>query len=280
MTEPFVAQPDLSTWGIDAVERNVCEDTFENRQILNSVNLKYKVLEPGLIEVLFNDYGELNTKHANQFEAKKIILANPKNPWSDFLPFDELPLDYMEEAPAWIQRHLNKYNDAIDAGTPEHKLPILPERCARTRADGSRCWGWSWPAVQAQGFCRQHCSNAAFNATEQMNTLKDASKMRLAQLTGPSLEALEDLILNSTVPAVRLKAATEVLDRVGIRGGSELNISGHVEHEVLDPAQAVRDRLNSLAARMKPEEIEASQEDRPIIEGTEVVEGVVVEDVK
>lgn len=107
-----------------------------------------------------------------------------------------------------------------------------------------------------------------------MNKLNDAAKMRLSQLTGPSLEALEDLIINSTVPAVRLKAATEVLDRVGIRGGTELTISGHVEHEVIDPAQAVRDRLNSLAERMAPKEVESSSP----VEGTDVVEGVVVED--
>lgn len=281
MTEQFVEQPDLSTWGIDAIERNVCEDSFENRQILNAVNLKFKVLEPGLIEVLFNDYGELNKHHENQFEQKKIILDNPKNPWSDFLPFDELPLDYMESAPAWIQRHLNKYNDAVEAGTPEHKLPILPGRCIRTRADGSRCWGWAWPAVSAEGFCRSHCSNAAFNATDQMNKLNDAAKMRLSQLTGPSLEALEDLILNSSVPAVRLKAATEVLDRVGIRGGMDLNISGQVQHELVDPAIAVRERLNSLAERLAPKEQElesSSPEDKsssPII-----VVGEVIEDAK
>lgn len=276
MTEPFVEQPDLSKWGIDAIERNVCEDSFENRQILNAVNLKFKVLEPGLIEVLFNDYGELNKHHESQFEQKKIILENPKNPWSEYVPFDELPLDYMESAPAWIQRHLNKYNDAIEAGTPEHKRPILPKRCIRTRADGSRCWGWGWPAIQAEGFCRSHCSNAAFNATEQMNKLNDAAKMRLSQLTGPSLEALEDLILNSSVPAVRLKAATEVLDRVGIRGGTELNISGQVTHEVVDPAIAVRERLNSLAARLKPEELESSS---PVEESSsgDIVDAVVIE---
>lgn len=285
MDEQFVDQPALSTWGIDEVERNVCEDTFEKRQILNSVNLKFKVLEPGLIEVLFNDYGELNKYHQTQFEQKKIILVDPKNPWSDFLPFDDLPLDYMETAPAWIQRHLNKYRDAVDAETPEHKLPILPERCIRIRADGSRCWGWGWPAVSAQGFCRNHCSNAAFNATEQMNQLKDAAKMRLSQLTGPSLEALEDLVLNSTVPAVRLKAATEVLDRVGIRGGAELNISGHVEHELVDPAVAVRERLNTLAERMaQPLELpgDTSESSSPSSESSspDIVEGEVVEDAR
>ena len=101
--------------------------------------------------------------------------------------------------------------------------------------------------------------------------------MRLAQLTGPSLEALEDLVLNSTVPAVRLKAATEVLDRVGIRGGTELNVSGTVEHEIIDPAIAVRERLNTLAERMaKPPELPGETSDESST--PDIVVGEVVED--
>lgn len=276
MSEEFVTRPDLSTWGIEAVEANVCEDTFENRQILNGVKLKYRVLEPGLIEVLFNDYSELNKHHANQYESKKIILRDQKNPWSDFVPFDELPLEYMEEAPAWIKRHLNKYDDARDAGTPEHKLPVLPKRCQRVRADGSRCWQWSWPAIQAEGFCRSHTSNASFNSGAQMARMTDAAKMRLSQLSGPAMDALEDLVLNSTVPHVRLKASTEILDRVGIRGGSELTISGEVNHTVQDPSELVREKLNSLHARLeaaKPVELgPAETESSSIVVDAEIVE--------
>lgn len=276
--ESFVSPPNLATWGIEEVEANVCEDTFENRQKLSFAKIPFKVLEPGLIEVLFQDYGELNKHHSTQFEAKKIILDNPRDPWSDYLPFDELPLDYMDTAPAWIQRHLNKYQDAVASGTPEHKLPILPQRCRRRRADGSRCWQWAWPAVQAEGFCRKHCSAAAFNATDQMAKLSDAAKLRLAQLSEPALLAMEDLVLNSTVPHVRLKAATEVLDRIGIRGGSELSVSGTVQHEMKDPAVEVRERLNALADKIAPREIEATVSPEPVLEEIETVEAELVEE--
>lgn len=273
MDEQFVSAPSLSTWGIEEVEANVCEDTFENRQKLTAVKIPFKVFEPGLIEVLFDDYGELNKHHADQFTKKKIILLNPRDPWSDYLPFDELPLDYMETAPAWIQRHLNKYTDAVEAGTPELKLPILPNRCKRRRADGSRCWQWSWPNTGSNGFCRTHGDKFAFDAMGQMAKLNDSAKMRLSQLTEPSLAALEDLLLNSTVPQVRLKAATEVLDRVGIRGGTELTVSGQVDHTIKDPALEVRERLNSLAERMAAPagELEASS-------SGDVVEAEVVEE--
>lgn len=251
----FVEQPKLSTWGIDEIEANTCEDNLFNRRILNSVKLPYRILEPGIIEVIFQNYDELNAHHESVYERKKIILTNPKNAWSDYLPFDELPLDFMESAPAWMQRHLNKYKDAVAEGTPEHKLPILPKRCRRQRADGSRCWNWSWPAASAEFFCKGHSKYGAFNSVEQMARLSDAAKMRMSQLTGPSLDALEDLVINSTVPAVRLKAATEILDRVGIRGGTELTVSGQIEHNHRDPAAEVRERLNALAERIAPPEL-------------------------
>ena len=263
MDEHFVSKPSLSNWGIEEIEANVCEDTFENRQKLNGAKIPFKIFEPGLLEVVFEDYDKLNKHHATQFEAKKIILANVRDPWSDYLPFDELPLEYMEIAPAWIQRHLNKYRDAIEEGVPAHKIPVLPNRCKRVRADGSRCWQWSWPAESANGFCRTHCDKYAFNATAQMAKLNDAAKMRLSQLTEPSLQALEDLVLNSTVPQVRLKAATEILDRVGIRGGTELSVSGQIEHTGPTAADAVAERLNVLAERLEPKELEASDPTEP-----------------
>lgn len=278
MTGHFVSKPSLSTWGIDEVEANVCEDTFENRQKLTHAGVPFKIFEPGLIEVMFQDYGELNKHHQNQYDAKKIILSDEKNPWSDYHPFDELPLDYMESAPAWIQRHLNKYRDALEAGTPEHKMPVLPKRCRRVRADGSRCWQWAWPTARAEGLCRSHCGSAAFNVGEQMAKMSDAAKMRLSQLQGPALETLEDLILNSTVPHVRLKAATEVLDRTGIRGGTELTVSGQITHELEDPNVVVRERLQALADRLpKPAELEAAEEVDEAT-GAIIVEGEVVEE--
>lgn len=252
----YVDRPTLSSLGIEEIEANVCEDTFENRQTLTDSKLTFKIFEPGLLEVTFEYHDDLNKHHASQYEKKKIILDNPKDPWSDYLPFNELPLEFMETAPAWMQRHLNKYNDAISEGLPERKWPILPNRCKRVRADGTRCWQWSWPSESSNGFCRTHCDKYAFNATAQMAKLNDAAKMRLSQLTEPSLQALEDLVLNSTVPHVRLKAATEILDRVGIRGGTELSISGQVDHSVQSPAEVVQEKLQALADRYeqsKPE---------------------------
>lgn len=275
----FVEQPKLSTWGIEEIEANTCEDNAHNRRILNHAKLPYRIFEPGVIEVMFQNYDELNAHHETVYERKKVILSNPKNPWSDYLPFNELPLDFMETAPAWMQRHLNKYNDALAEGTREDKLPILPKRCRRQRADGSRCWNWSWPAASADGFCKGHSKFGSFNVMDQMNRLNDAAKIRLGQMSPAAVEVLEDLMINSSVPHVRLKAATEILDRVGIRGGTELTVSGQVDHTVQDPAVVVRGRLEQLAERMQPAgELTTSTSPASSSETEhEVVEGEIIE---
>lgn len=270
--DEFISAPNLTRLGIDEVEANVCEDSFENRQRLISAKVPFKVFEPGLIEVDFESRGdELNAHHANMYEKYKIILTKPKDPWSDYQPFLELPLDYMETAPAWIPRHKNKYMDALEEGVRADKMPILPERCKRLRADGSRCWGWSWPAESCKGMCRQHAGKYAFDAVGQMNEIREATRMRIASLTPKAVETLEDMMLNSSVPAVRVKAAIELLDRDGIRGGTELTVSGQVDH-VVDSAQVVRERLQSLNARHTKalEAAEAAAEE--LIVEAEVVE--------
>lgn len=272
----FVDQPKLSTWGIEEIEANTCEDNAYNRRMLNSAKVPFRIFEPGIIEVMFANYDELNEHHGTVYDRKKIILTNPKNPWSDYLPFDELPMDFMETAPAWIQRHMNKYDDAVAEGVAPSKLPILPTRCKRVRADRSRCWNWSWPAASAEGFCKGHSKFGSFNVMEQMNKLNDAAKVRLGQMSPEAVAVLEDLMMNSNVPHVRLKAATEVLDRIGIRGGTELTVSGHVTHEVEDPASVVRDRLAKLGERaasaVNPSEYSGTEPlALPVVQG-EVVE--------
>jgi hypothetical protein len=273
--EEFSASTTLARLGIEEVEANVCEDTFENRRALVDAKVPYKVFEPGLLEVDLNRDGDgLSARHSSMYEKYRIILVNPKDPWSDYLPFDELPLDYMETAPAWIQRHLNKYRDALEEGVREDKLPVLPRRCSRHRADGSRCWAWSWPAISANFQCKTHAPKFAFDAVGQAAQLRDAARLRIAQLTPHAIDVMEDLMLNSNVPHVRLKAATELLDRDGIRGGSELTVSGQIDHTAVDPAQVVRDRLESLGKRLAPKELEEA----PAPETGDIVDAEVVEE--
>lgn len=274
MTTPveFVGPRSLSMFGIEEIDPNTCEDTSRNRAALRKIKIPFWILEPGVLEVELYTPEELNPHHTTMYAKYSELLVDPKNPWSDYVSMLDLPLSYMEVAPAWISRTINEYNDAIAHKLPASKVPVIPGRCKRKRADGSRCWGWGWPHLKAEGFCRHHVSNATFNASVQMGRLSDAAKMRLSQLSEPALLALEDLVINSPVPQVRLKAATEILDRMGIRGGSELTVSGTVQHEQVDPAEAVRKRLADMASKPELEAAKELDED-----GNEIVEAEVVE---
>lgn len=74
---------------------------------------------------------------------------------------------------------------------------------------------------------------------------------------------MDELMHESKVDQVRLRAATELLDRAGLKPGQELTITGDITHTHNDPAQAVRERLKVLAERMTPPpaELEAPPED-------------------
>lgn len=266
----------LSSIGIEEYERGVCENTTENRRALRAQSVPFKSLDNGFLEV---DFAALNPseRDASMLERNKLILENPRNIWSEYLPFMDLPLDYWETAPAWMRRVYNKYEDDLAKGTPAHKLPVLPVRCKRIRADGSRCWSWSWAAAQADNYCRFHAPEGSFDYGSHMHRLKEKAQARLMAMQEDALEALEDLVsADNVLPQVRLRAAETILDRTGISAKSEIQFSGQVEHVAIDPAQAIRERLNQLAERAKPE-LEAASTPSENIFDAEVIEAEVVE---
>ncbi len=71
----------------------------------------------------------------------------------------------------------------------------------------------------------------------------ESKRLELVHHTDDAICTILDVLKPGVSDAVRLKAATEILDRVGIRGGTEISVSsGNTE----DPAVQLRDRLNRL----------------------------------
>jgi hypothetical protein len=95
---------------------------------------------------------------------------------------------------------------------------------------------------------------------------------------------LEDMMLNAESEPVKLKAATEILDRAGVRGGVELDTNVNID--VRPAASVIAERLNRLAtnaidaaARLSDagvlvtsNEVEPTQDTRAKVISTEVVE--------
>jgi predicted short-subunit dehydrogenase-like oxidoreductase (DUF2520 family) len=72
--------------------------------------------------------------------------------------------------------------------------------------------------------------------------------MRMIGLTDDAIDAIEDLVTNpGTQAAVRLKAATEILDRAGVKGAPDLTV--HVEH-TMSAADTIAEKLKGMAARI------------------------------
>lgn len=267
----------FASLGIREIESNVCEDTPQNRRAIRRAGVIFRVVPPeagttaptGMLEVdLSPDAADKSNQ--SSWERNRIILENPKDPWSDYLPITDLPLDFWETAPPWLIRVLRSYEDA-----PADNKPALPVRCKKRRADGSRCWLWSWTTNphQKTNICRHHAPSGAWNRAEEIQRLQESARLRLAQLTDDAVDVMDDLMHESKVDQVRLRAATELLDRAGLKPGTELTISGDVKHtHEIDPAQAVRDRLRVLADRITPAIEPADSDDNCAILDAEVVE--------
>lgn len=275
---PTASEALFASLGIQELEANVCEDTPRNRRILRKSGTIFHVIYPeagetaptGLLQVDLEPDAKTRTDQSS-YDRNRHILTDEKNPWSDYLPVYELPLDFWETAPPYMIRALRTYEQAKAEGKTGDDLPSLPVRCMKRRGDGTRCWNWSWVSNPhaKPSICRLHSPSGAWNRQEEIQKLQETARLRLAQLTDDAVSVMDELMHESKVDQVRLRAATELLDRAGLKPGTELTISGDVKHtHEIDPAQAVRERLAVLAERIVS----------PPAALPEVVEAEVVED--
>jgi hypothetical protein len=81
------------------------------------------------------------------------------------------------------------------------------------------------------------------NVNKYREAVIEAAKLRLLDMSEEALDTIWQLSQPGTAEAIRLKAATEVLDRAGIRGGFELSVEGEVTVSATDE---IRKRLAGL----------------------------------
>lgn len=166
-------------------------------------------------------------------------------PWHEeeqveFLPAEpttEEELDAIEVM--WMERLAKPF-------TPSPSRPIRAVRCTGVTKNGPRA-GRRCPnySVLGANVCLRHGAdlppvrNAARRRVEEV-------RLRLFDASMDAAEHVIDLAANSASDAVRLKAATEILDRAGIRGGSEIDVNVRQEQ---DPADLLRSKLSILQKR-------------------------------
>lgn len=267
---PVNLRPDLTTLGIEEVERGICEDNPQNRATLRRAKLWFTPAYDmygqvtGHLQVISP---EMKAAAAEQsLDRKKPILADPRNKNSDYITgYDLLAEEQADDiCPGWVIQ-LTKTYLAIQEGRrkvkpTENELISPPHRCKWIKNDGIRCLNWAGGQKANRGMCRIHVVKAA---TETGGDVALARK-RLLQSAPAAVDTLEELMLNAISEPVRLKASTEILDRAGIRGGVEID----AQIEVMRPAaEVVLERLQKLAgAATQQAAIEQS-----LVEDAEVV---------
>lgn len=266
----------LAELGLEEVEPMIVEDTFENRRVLRAADYMWGPVteDDGAVTTLIRAFtkDELTARRESVWASRKPILQDPENPWSDYIPAQDYPLD--SDVPWWLKGRIRGWNEQERDGVPEDKRRPLPIRCVIIRTDGTRCWNWVSNTKETPHRCKQHRTWKQTQDHQQAGI----AKVRILQAAPRSAEILEDLAENASGEAVKLKANLEILDRAGVRGGVEIDHNVHVDET--DPSAVIRDRLAQLAERQEQARLASEQRERARleIESADVVEGEVISD--
>jgi hypothetical protein len=129
---------------------------------------------------------------------------------------------------------------------PTMQKPLPAVQCTANRRDGHRCEAWS---VAGATVCLKHGGNLP-NVKAAAEARKDAARLKIIDMVDDAADVIEYLMMYGTQEQIRLKAATEVLDRAGIKGGADIT----VDHQLsLAPSKVLGDKLEEMANRLKKE---------------------------
>jgi hypothetical protein len=246
---PLNIRPDLSELGIEETDRGVCEDSYENRAILRRAKLNwipvYAVngVPTGLIQAISQEMA--TEKRIMSLAEKKPLLVEPTNKNSDYITGYDLiaeeAADYL--VPPWVigatRAWIKEQTEPVKSS--KRKPATIPHRCQAVKDDGIRCQLWTSGRLQDDGLCRIHLRSIKHRPGDDI----ERARAKLTQAAPYAVDVLEDMMTNAESEPVKLKAATEILDRAGIRGGVELDTNVNID--VRPAASVIAERLNRLA---------------------------------
>lgn len=273
--DPSSILADLSEIGIEEVDRGICEDTFENRLLLRRSKLIWEPVyssngsSTGLIKVRSAE--STRERRIQSLSEKRPILVNPSDNNSDYLTgldlIAEEASDYL--VPPWVVGATRKWLKEQEAGGPPtaKRQPVpLPHRCRQVKFDGIRCMLWGSGRPQDDGLCRIHLRNLKSKTSDDIERARD----KLMQAAPYAVDKLEELMEFAESEPVKLKAATEILDRAGVRGGVEIDTTVNVD--VRPAAQIIAERLERLSSGALSEAMRLAQSGVQTIDAEIVVE--------
>lgn len=247
--------PNLSEWGIEEIERGVCEDTAENRKAIRQQKGKYQtVFDTNGMPTPYIQVITAEMYNAAQALSKSDLLSDPDDHNSDYLSGIKLLLaeSSAELAPTWVLNTTKTYirqQDRIkelgadgDLYKAQTRLVAVPTRCRITKADGSRCWGWSDGSSDLNGMCRVHARRVNRSPSHGMSA-RQILRNRMDSAAPGMLEKLE-LLSESEDERIALTATRDYLDRAGFKAVEYTETK--VEVTVTDAKDLVAERLKKL----------------------------------
>jgi hypothetical protein len=248
---PYDRRPNLEELGIIEIERGICQDTFENRAILRRSMLKWSPVfddQTGAATnlIIARSIEQDKERALISINNKKQLLSDPGNVNSDFLTGLDLLLDdeALKICPPWVVGATRNWLKEQEDGGPKSakRSPLgLPGRCRMTKTDGTRCQLWNSGRIKDDGLCRIH-----LGSTRRTANNVEIARQKISQASTYAVDVLEELMETAISEPVKLKAATEILDRAGVRGGVELNVD--IKTTDRSPAEILAERLARLEA--------------------------------
>ena len=275
---PIAARADLTELGIEELDRGVCEDNYENRMILRRSKLIWETVYyqdgtlSGLLKVRSAD--SHRERRIQSLSQKRPILAVSTDNNSDYLTgldlIAEEATDYL--VPPWVIHATRLYLKEQEEGhTNPKRAPLAqPHRCRQVKHDGIRCMLWASGRPKDDGLCRVHLRSLKHKTSDDIERARE----KLTQAAPFAVDKLEELMEFAESEPVKLKAATEILDRAGIRGGVEIDTSVNID--VRPAAQVIAERLERLQLGAEQTAARLSQElgivDAEVVEEEETEE--------
>ncbi len=247
---PYDFRPNLESIGIIEHERGVCEDSFENRSILRRNKLNWDPVydasgaPTGLIAARTQE--ATKERRLLSLAEKRPLLVTASDNNSDYINGLDLLLedDLIKIIPPWVVGATRVWHSEQINGIPARskKQPAaLPHRCNQIKSDGIRCLLWASGREKDGGLCRIH-----LRTIRKPGADVERARIKLAQGAPAAVDVLEDLMENAESEPVKLKAASEILDRAGIKGGYEFDVNVEVT-DARPAAQVIAERLERLA---------------------------------
>ena len=186
----------------------------------------------------------------NNYQNKSLMPQLPELPHPpandnvEYNPFTDESSPFFGLSPDW---------------RPNNRRPIPTLACYYTLKNGNPCKN---RAVRGTGItigskpmCKNHGGGLP-NVAKHAEAVVQAARLQITDSAPDAIRTIMELMNNGqTADNVRLKAATEILDRMGIKGGIE------VEIEVTDHREKPSDKLRKKLESMRNKSDDTMEEE-------------------